>query len=300
MDNGDKRWMSLRRSTDEYIQGVNDFLNKTFERASQGNEILCPCKECANYFWYYRNVVKDHLIVNGFVHGYTKWVFYGEGFSSRKTPCLSNNDEGSEMHDDIDGLLHDIFRNVEVDLGHERVRDGPSEDAKRFFKLVEEGKEELYLGCENFSKLRFTIRLYLFKCIHGLSNVGFTDLLELLKEVFAFAQLPESFYKATSMIKDLCLHYGKIHACPNDCMLFWNDNINADTCSVCGSSRWKNIVNVLTNKKIKTPAKVLRYFPLKPRLQRIFMCPETAAAMRWHATERPNDGNIRHPADGDA
>ncbi|XP_009770707.1 uncharacterized protein LOC142161614 isoform X1 [Nicotiana tabacum] len=30
------------------------------------------------------------------------------------------------------------------------------------------------------------------------------------------------------------------------------------------------------------------------------MCPETAAAMRWHATERPNDGNIRHPADGDA
>ncbi|XP_075077823.1 uncharacterized protein LOC142164229 [Nicotiana tabacum] len=30
------------------------------------------------------------------------------------------------------------------------------------------------------------------------------------------------------------------------------------------------------------------------------MCPETAEAVRWHATERPNDGNIRHPADGDA
>ncbi|XP_075109112.1 uncharacterized protein LOC142180908 [Nicotiana tabacum] len=246
------------------------------------------------------NVVEDHLIINGFVHGYNKWVFHGEGFSSRKTLCLRSNDEGSDMYDDIDGLLHDTFRNVEDDLGHEGVRDGPSEDAKRFFMLVEEGKEELYPGCENFSKLGFTIRLYLFKCIHGISNVAFTDLLELLKEAFPFAQLPESFYKATSMIKDLGLHYEKIHACPNDCMLFWNEYVNVDTCSVCGSSRWKNVVNVLTNKKTKTPAKVLRYFPLKPRLQRIFMCPETAEAMRWHATERPNDGNIRHPADGDA
>lgn len=30
------------------------------------------------------------------------------------------------------------------------------------------------------------------------------------------------------------------------------------------------------------------------------MCLETDVAMRWHATERPNDGNIRHPSDGDA
>ncbi|KAK6793718.1 hypothetical protein RDI58_007171 [Solanum bulbocastanum] len=32
----------------------------------------------------------------------------------------------------------------------------------------------------------------------------------------------------------------------------------------------------------------------------MFMCPETAIAMRWHDSERPNDGNIRHPADGEA
>lgn len=30
------------------------------------------------------------------------------------------------------------------------------------------------------------------------------------------------------------------------------------------------------------------------------MCSETFVAMRWHAIERPNDGNIRHPADGEA
>ncbi|XP_010327667.1 uncharacterized protein [Solanum lycopersicum] len=231
MDFGDKSWMNLRRSTNEYIDGVNDFLDKAFERASQGNEILCPCKKCFNRNCHCRNMVEDHLICHGFVHGYTKWVFHGEGFSSRNTPHPTDEEETSNMYDDIDILLHDTFRNIVDDQRHEGVREGPHEDAKRFFKLVEEGKEELYPGCKNFSKLSFTI------------------------------QVPDSFYKAKKVIKDLGLHYEKIHACPNDCILFWNDNA---------------------------------------KLPRIFMCSETSVAMRWHDTKRVKDGNLRHPANGEA
>ncbi|XP_019257778.1 PREDICTED: uncharacterized protein LOC109235995 [Nicotiana attenuata] len=225
------------------------------------------------------NVVEDHLVVNGFVDGYTKWVFHGEGFSSRNAPHQSNDDEGSNMRDDIDGLLHDTFRNVECEAEQEeQMRETLSEDAKRFFRLLEEGKQELYPGCETFTKLSFTIRLYVFKSLHGLSNVAFSDMLELLKEAFPFAQLPESFNKARNMIKDLGLYYEKIHACPNDCMLFWKDNANADNCFVCGASRWKVVDASLTNTSSKVPVKVLR----------------------WHANERPTDGNMRHPADGEA
>lgn len=54
----------------------------------------------------------------------------------------------------------------------------------------------------------------------------------------------------------------------------------------------------MTNKTTRVPAKVLRYFILKARLQRVFMCSETSAAMRWHAIERPKDENLRHPTDG--
>ena len=128
------------------------------------------------------------------------------------------------MHDDIDRLLDDTFRNVVDDQRHEGVREGPPEDAKIFFKLVEEGKEELYPGCKNFSKFSFTIRLYMFKCIHKLTDVAFSDLLDLIREAFPLAQIPDSFYKAKKVIKDLDLHYEKIHACTNDCILFWNDN----------------------------------------------------------------------------
>ena len=102
------------------------------------------------------------------------------------------------------------------------------------------------MGCENFSKLSFTIRLYLIKCIHDLSNVAFSDLLDLLKEAFPFAKLPESFYKAKNMIKDLGLQYENIHVCPKDCMLFWNENEKNDNCFVYGTSRWKNVVDGVT------------------------------------------------------
>ena len=78
--------------------------------------------------------------------------------------------------------------------------------------------------------------------------------------------------------------YYKIHACPNDCMLFFEENAKENNCSVGSSSRWKTIKDPLTYESTKIPAKALRYLSLKARLQRIFMCPETATNMKWHDT----------------
>uniref|UniRef100_A0A3Q7IHA9 Transposase-associated domain-containing protein n=1 Tax=Solanum lycopersicum TaxID=4081 RepID=A0A3Q7IHA9_SOLLC len=111
MDVVDKSWMDLRRSTDEYIHGVSDFLDKAFERATQGDEILYPCKKFFNPYWHFRNVVEDHLICHG------------------NTPHPTKYDEPFDRQDVVD-----------------KLREGPSEDAKRFFKLVKEGKKDLYLG----------------------------------------------------------------------------------------------------------------------------------------------------------
>ena len=72
------------------------------------------------------------MIFHGFVHGYTKWVFHCEGFSSRNTPHPTDEEETSNMHDDIDILLHDTFRNIVDDQRHEWVREEPHEDAKSF------------------------------------------------------------------------------------------------------------------------------------------------------------------------
>ena len=66
--------------------------------------------------------------------------------------------------EDIDGLLNDQFRDVAQAGG---VYNGPNEDAKKFDSLLEEANQELYSGCIGFSKLSFTLRLYLLKCLHG-------------------------------------------------------------------------------------------------------------------------------------
>ena len=44
----------------------------------------------------------------------------------------------------------------------------------------------------------------------------------------------------------------------------------------------------------RVPLKVLRYFPLKPRLQRLFMSSKTASEMTWHNDKRVKDGVMRH------
>jgi len=48
----------------------------------------------------------------------------------------------------------------------------------------------------------------------------------------------------------------------------------------------------------KLPHKVMRYFPLAPRLQQLYVSPDIAKEMRWHK-DRPfsEDGKMRHPAD---
>ena len=148
------------------------------------------------------------------------------------------------------------------------------------------------------------MRLYHLKCIHGFSESAFTDLLALIKEVFPNVNIPVTFNHAKNMIRDLRLDYQKIHACPKDCMLFWAENEKLESCKTCGTSRWKVVDNKNTSVEnrdssieYKIPAKVLRYFPLKPRLQRMFLCSDFSKSMVWHALARKKDGRLRHPAD---
>ena len=72
---------------------------------------------------------------------------------------------------------------------------------------------------------------------------------------------------------------------------------------MCGVSRWKSSDVHLTDdfnrssKKKNIPIKVLRYFPLKPRLQRLYMSSKTASHMKWHVNGCMRGEMMRHPVD---
>lgn len=105
--------------------------------------------------------------------------------------------------------------------------------------------------------------------------------------------MPSSFYEAKKVLHDLGLGYNKIDACQNDCILYWSDYANVQSCPKCGESRWK----LVEPKDKKVAHKVLRYFPIKPRLQRLYMAKETSKKMRWYKEENIDDGVMHHPSD---
>ena len=98
-------------------------------------------------------------------------------------------------------------------------------------------------------------------------------------------------------MKKLSLGYESIRVYKYDCALFWKEYINKkekkNECPICGTSRWMDKNNI-TN---KVPHKVLRYFPLAPRLKCLYGCRHTAKKIRWHYTDPSNEDDVlRHHA----
>ncbi|XP_050206738.1 uncharacterized protein LOC126656261 [Mercurialis annua] len=229
--------------------------------------------------------------------------------------------------DDIVGLLHDamgvvrqVGDNISLDVDEEVDSENAGIDIEQpgvsttgvsseFQKLLEDVDKEVYPGCKTFSKLSCILHIYHMKYLNGWTEKSGSMLLEFLFDLLPEgALLPKTYYEAKKIITTLGLDYKKIDACENDCMLFWGEKSSDEICSKCGTSRWvvnkneqvkynDNSVNKPAANR-KKPAKVLRYFPLIPRLQRLFISKKTSTDMRWHVMGRIEDGMLRHPADG--
>ncbi|GJS58353.1 hypothetical protein Tco_0653137 [Tanacetum coccineum] len=175
--------------------------------------------------------------------------------------------------------------------------------AKRneFEELYASANEELYPGCDYVTRLDFVAKFTYFKVKGKLTDSIFNKMLEFFQHVFPTMKgqkLPPSYYAIKKTFKMIGLGYESIHACVNDCFLFRGDN-NKDVhcCPVCKTSRWKD--SNTPGKKV--PKKVLRYFLIIPRLQRLYKSSHTAKEMTWHATGKCTEpGKMQHPVDGRA
>ena len=107
--------------------------------------------------------------------------------------------------------------------------------------------------------------------------------------------MPESRDDARQVLRKLGMDYNCIHACPNDCVLFRGEFELLATCPKCGADRYRNDLQGQT-----VPQKVLRHFPLIPRVRHIFRTKSFAKLTTWHAENRSTDGVQRTPADSEA
>lgn len=144
---------------------------------------------------------------------------------------------------------------------------------------MNESRNQLYPGCTKFSSLMFLVKLMHIKVLNGWTNKSFDMLLELLKEAFPIGtSIPSSFYEAKRKLCDLGLGYESIHACKYDCIIYWKKFVDWQQCPVCGESQYK----VDDGKSKKIPHKILRHFPLIPRLKRFFASKHIASEMSFH------------------
>nr|GEZ85566.1 hypothetical protein [Tanacetum cinerariifolium] len=119
-------------------------------------------------------------------------------------------------------------------------------------------------------------------------------MLEFFQNVFPIAKgykLQPSYYAIKKTFKTIGLGYESIRACVNDCFLFQGDaNKDVHFCSVCNTSRWKD--SNTPGKKV--PKKVLCYFLIIPRLQRLYKSSHTAKEITWHATGKCTEPELRY------
>nr|GEZ82303.1 hypothetical protein [Tanacetum cinerariifolium] len=147
-----------------------------------------------------------------------------------------------------------------------------------FEELYASANQELYPSCDYVTRLDLMAKFTYFK-VKGY-------------------KLPPSYYAIKKTFKTIELGYESIHACEHDCCVFrGDDNKDLNFFLVCNTSRWKD--SNTPGKKV--PKKVLRYFLIIPRLQRLYKSSHTVKEMIWHAIGKCTEpGKMQHLVDGRA
>ena len=137
------------------------------------------------------------------------------------------------------------------------------------------------------------------KAAHGVTNKGFEEILGLVKNML----LPSTTYEANKIVCPLGLEVQKVHACPNDYILYCDEYEKLDACLVYDTKWYKirqnnpgDVDGEPVKKKVHT--KVMWYFPIISCLKHLFINKDHAKLMRWHKEKCKQDQILRHPADG--
>ncbi|CAM8902972.1 unnamed protein product [Rhodiola kirilowii] len=301
----DKSWLQLPRCETRYYEGIDKFV----EFMKQNKEELtypCPCRKCKLHEGGITSVeMHQHLIVNGMMSDYTTWLLLGE-----REEFIFQNGEGTSSHgsgglhymNSTMDFLHDTFHfgdrhgtfgthmmNEDVEL------DSFGKDAyEKYCRLLVEPQRPLYDG----SKKTVLELIFKAKVECRWSDKSFNKHLELFRDALPSKNnYPETYGDVKKILKNLGLTYETIHACEYGCVLYYKEFSELEYCPVCHEPRYAN-----SEGGSKVANTTVRYFPLTPRLQHLYMSNHISKDMRWHAENQKKEGDsdLRHPADGEA
>ncbi|GJX21699.1 hypothetical protein Tco_0226144 [Tanacetum coccineum] len=278
----DQEWMYKRFTKDrryisrEFIDEVVSFVEYACQQSAyiDNDKIRCPCSNCENKAYRLPEDVKLHLGKHGFVKNYYQWVFHGEPSNASSSAHSQTN---TSSIGDVKGS--NSYRNLVIDAID----------------------EPLWPGCSKLSQLSTVARLLNIKSEGRITEKVFDDILKLLKDALpSNNKLVGSFYDTKKYAADLGLPCEKIHCCINGCMLYWDKDIDATICKFCKYPRYKQRKRGGKKRRTEVPHCFMHYFPLVPRLQRLYASKVTTKHMRWHDEHVQTDGEMFHPSDAEA
>ncbi|XP_068503878.1 uncharacterized protein [Phaseolus vulgaris] len=258
-------------------------------------------------------MVKLHLYKNGFMYDYHVWIHHGE-----QVPHVNDNDDhvrvsSSDVHVDESEQFVAMQDMVCDALGqHETFEpsnfnnreEPPNEEAQRFYDLLLEANEPLFEGAVD-SKLSMCMKLLACKSNWNVPNQCLDFITTMLSDATPIKEgLPKSDYDAKRLVSMLGLKAKRIDCCVKGCMLFYDNEYGKNDgrllqCKFCHHARYHD-PKVGTSKRKPIPLKIMFYFPIIPRLQRLFASMQTSGQMTWHYDNRRPSGVLRHPSDGEA
>ena len=104
----DRSWMQASRISDEYENGVEQFLQFTELNApSLRGKYFCLCVKCANGRHQIITKIRSHLICHGIIPSCTKWIWHGE---LPDKPSVSHTKSMDvDMGYRIEEMIHDLL-----------------------------------------------------------------------------------------------------------------------------------------------------------------------------------------------
>ncbi|KAI5313881.1 hypothetical protein L3X38_043057 [Prunus dulcis] len=104
-------------------------------------------------------------------------------------------------------------------------------DPYEFANVIGDEDQPLYPDSSKYTMLSALVKLYNLKEKHGMSDVCFTELLILQRDLLTKGNtLLSSMSKAKKTLSALGMSYEKIHSCPNDYILHRKDSEDSTNC----------------------------------------------------------------------
>ncbi|XP_018459050.2 uncharacterized protein LOC108829946 [Raphanus sativus] len=264
----DKTWVWLPRNSDEYSEGATNFVYSSARRLGNLSEMLCPCRDCRNLSHQLVDKILEHLVIRGMDKKYKSscWSIHGEKKESKEDTGPGNEMEAYELFKtafsmDEDGPNQTNESGVEPNDGDEAAEE------TEFRKKLRDAETPLYSDCIKHTKVSAIMGLYIFKDMLPEDNV-----------------LPKSMDAIKKFLKIFGFGYDNIHAC----ILYRKEFEKLESCPRCKVSIWEKDKH--NNEiKVRIPAKVLLYFPIKDRFRRMFRSKRMAEDLRWHYTNATED-----------